>query len=144
MKVRITEYLDIDLEAERWCCNRCGHDLGEARESYKRGCLVRERDPREIHFPIGPSKEFNFSFDPEWMRIVEFYCPGCAVMVENEYLPPGHPLTWDIQLDIDKLKKKHGVKSRRRARKPPAKTSTTGKKPRPAARARAGSKTAAR
>ena len=94
MKVRITEYLDIDLEAERWCCNRCGHDLGDARESYKRGCLVRERDPREIHFPIGPSKEFNFSFDPDWMRIVEFYCPGCAVMVENEYLPPGHPLTW--------------------------------------------------
>ena len=105
MKVRITEYLDIDLEAERWCCNRCGHDLGEARESYKRGCLVRERDPREVHFPIGPSKEFNFSFDPDWMRIIEFYCPGCATMVENEYLPPGHQLTWDIQLDIDKLKK---------------------------------------
>ncbi len=118
MKVRITEYLDIELEAERWCCNRCGHDLGEARESYKRGCLVRERDPRDIHFPIGPSKEFNFSFDPDWMRIIEFYCPGCAVMVENEYLPPGHPLTWDIQLDIDKLKKKHGIRPRRRARKP--------------------------
>ncbi|MBM3485208.1 MAG: acetone carboxylase subunit gamma [Alphaproteobacteria bacterium] len=109
MRVRITEYLDIELESERWCCNRCGHDLGDARESYKKGCLVRDRDPREIHFPIGPSKEFNFSFDPNWMRIVEFYCPGCGVMVENEYLPPGHPLTWDIQLDIDKLRQRHGV-----------------------------------
>ena len=118
MTVQITEYLDIDLENERWCCNRCGHDLGDARESYKKGCLVRERDPREVHFPIGPSKEFNFSFDPNWMRIVEFYCPGCAVMVENEYLPPGHPLTWDIQLDIDKLKEKHGIKPKRaRAKK---------------------------
>ena len=45
MTVQITEYLDIDLENERWCCNRCGHDLGDARESYKKGCLVRERDP---------------------------------------------------------------------------------------------------
>jgi hypothetical protein len=117
--VRITEYLDIELESERWKCNRCSYDIGDARESYKKGCLVRDRDPREIHFPIGPSKEFNFSFDPDWMRIVEFYCPGCAVMVENEYLPPGHPLTWDIQLDIDKLKAKHGVTTARPARPAP-------------------------
>jgi hypothetical protein len=116
MLVRITEYLDIELETERWRCNRCGYDIGDARDSYKKGCLIRDRDPREIHFPIGPSKEFNFSFDPEWMRIVEFYCPGCAAMVENEYLPPGHPLTWDIQLDIDKLKQKHGIAT---ARPPP-------------------------
>jgi acetophenone carboxylase len=119
MLVRITEYLDIELESERWRCNRCGYDMGDARDSYKKGCLVRERDPREIHFPIGPSKEFNFSFDPEWMRIVEFYCPGCAVMVENEYLPPGHPLTWDIQLDVDKLKQKHGVATPRPIRPAP-------------------------
>ena len=138
MLVRITEYLDIDLESERWCCNRCGHDLGEARESYKKGCLVRERDPREVHFPIGPSKEFNFSFDPDWMRIVEFYCPGCAIMVENEYLPPGHPLTWDIQLDIDKLREKYGVTGRKKAAKaakPAAKPA-----PKPAAKAKAPAK----
>lgn len=110
MRLQITEYLDIDLAEERWRCNRCGADLGDARDSYKKGCLVRDRHPHEIHFPIGPSKEFNFSLDPKWMRIVEFYCPGCGVMVENEYLPPGHPLTWDIQLDIDKLKKKYRIK----------------------------------
>ena len=47
-------------------------------------------------------------------------------MVEVEYLPPGHPLTWDIQLDIDQLKKKLGVKA-----KPKAAAKT---KPRPAAK----------
>jgi len=121
MLIRITEYLDINLEKEMWCCNRCGAPIWDARESYKKGCLIRDRDPREIHFPIGPSKEFNFSFDPKWMRIVEFYCPGCGVMVENEYLPPGHPLTWDIQLDIDALKAKHGVSAGRpRGRPEPA------------------------
>lgn len=116
MLLQITECLDLDLAAERWLCNRCGADLGDARESYKKGCLVHDRDPREVHFPIGPSKEFNFSLDPKWMCIVEFYCPGCGVMVENEYLPPGHPLTWDIQLDIDKLKKKYRVRGKRKAK----------------------------
>jgi acetone carboxylase, gamma subunit len=28
-------------------------------------------------------------------------------MMENEYLPPGHPLTHDIELDIDQLKARH-------------------------------------
>jgi hypothetical protein len=30
-------------------------------------------------------------------------------MIENEYLPPGHPVTHDIELDIDALKKRYGV-----------------------------------
>ena len=46
--VRITEYLDIDLESERWCCHVCGRDLAAARENYKVGCVVYERDPKEI------------------------------------------------------------------------------------------------
>lgn len=111
MRIQITEYLDVDLLTETWHCNRCGHALCSAHASYKEGCAVRERNPHEVHFPVGPSKEFNFSFDPQWMRIVEFYCPNCAVMVENEYLPPGHPLTWDIQLDLDFLREKHGMSS---------------------------------
>ena len=104
-KRRITEYLDIDLEKELWTCNRCGQELISARENYKKGCLVYERDPHEIHRPIIDGK-FTFAPDPQWCRIIEFYCPGCGVMVENEYLPPGHPVTCDIELDIDKLKKK--------------------------------------
>ncbi len=107
MLVRITEYIDVDLSGERWKCNRCGEDLGTVREPYKKGCLIRERNPHEVHFPIGANKDYNFSFDPDWIRIVEFYCPNCGTMVENEYLPPGHPLTWDIELDVEQLKKKH-------------------------------------
>ena len=76
-KRQITEYLDIDLETEMWCCHRCGKELISARENYKRGCLVYERDPRTIYQPVidGP---YTFSPDPEWARIVEFYCPGCG------------------------------------------------------------------
>ena len=104
-RLRITEYLDIDLDREQWLCERCGRVLGSARESYKKGCLLYARDPREVHPPI---VEGNFSFapDPLWVRIVEFYCPGCGTQVETEYLPPGHPITHDIEIDLDALKKR--------------------------------------
>ena len=104
-RLRVTEYLDLDLDREKWLCNRCGHVLGPARENYKNGCLVHDRDPREIHPPLVPGS-FNFSPDPLWVRIVEFYCPGCGTQVETEYLPPGHPITHDIEIDIDSLKER--------------------------------------
>jgi len=102
-RIRITEYLDLDIDQEKWLCNRCSHDLGSARDTYKKGCLVHDRDPREIHPPI-VSGNFSFAPDPLWVRIVEFYCPGCGTQVETEYLPPGHPITRDIEIDLDQLK----------------------------------------
>ena len=102
-RLHIAEYLDADLDAERWHCHSCGRDLGSLREDYKRGLLVGERDPGEIHPPVidGP---YTFSPNGEWIRILEFYCPGCGRQVETEYLPPGHPLTRDTELDVDALK----------------------------------------
>ena len=109
-KHRITEYLDLDLEAERWSCNRCGADLGAARANYKEGCLIAARDPREVHPPLveGADQAYTFAPDPDWCRIVEFYCPGCGTMIETEYLPPGHPITHDIELDIDSMRRRLG------------------------------------
>ena len=104
---RITEYIDLDLAAERWRCNRCGADLGDARDTYKNGCLIAARDPAEVHPPLVAGGGYSFAPDKDWCRIVEFYCPACAVLVEVEYLPPGHPLTRDIELDIDALKARY-------------------------------------
>lgn len=105
-KIRITEYLDIDLEKEIWCCNRCGRELISARQSYKEGCLVYDRDPRDLYYPV-PGNPLGFAPDPEWIRYLEFYCPGCGALVEVEALPPGHPITHDIELDLEKLKRKY-------------------------------------
>jgi len=104
--VQITEYLCVNLDTERWGCVVCGHDLGPAAGNYKEGCLVAARNPLEVHNPGIPHEagERVLAPDPEWLRIVEFYCPGCATLVEVEYLPPGHPLTFDIELDIPALK----------------------------------------
>jgi acetone carboxylase gamma subunit len=109
--IAITEYLEINLDTERWHCRRCAHDIGAARGPYKEGLLVQERDPREVHDSIIDSEKYEFTYapDPQWCRIIEFYCPGCGTMMENEYLPPGHPLTNDIELDIDSLKARHAA-----------------------------------
>lgn len=106
MKVLITEYLRIDLDAETWECRRCNLSLGSARQNYKLGLLVYDRDPREIHKPLLDTKLYDrtYSPDPTWCRILEYYCPRCGTMVETEYLPPGHPPVHDIELDIDALK----------------------------------------
>lgn len=101
----VTEYLELDLAEEMWYCSPCGHKLISARENYKKGCLVYDRDPREVHPPI-VDEEYNFAPDPNWMRILEFYCPNCGTQIDTEYLPPGHPVTYDIEIDIDSLRNK--------------------------------------
>lgn len=104
-RIRVTEYLDLQIDSEQWLCNRCGHVFGPARDNYKKGCLLYDRDPREVHMPLVEG-EYSFSPDPLWVRIVECYCPGCGTQVDTEYLPPGHPLTHDIEIDLDALKRR--------------------------------------
>lgn len=109
MKVAMTEYLEINLEDETWCCRKCNHTIAPARSNYKEGLLVYARDPREIHRPIlDPDLyEYTFAPDPTWVQIVEYYCPECATMVEVDYLPPGHPPLHDMEFDIDALKERY-------------------------------------
>jgi acetone carboxylase, gamma subunit len=109
MKVQMTEYLEINLQDETWCCRKCNHTIAPARSNYKEGLLVYARDPREIHRPIlNPELyEYTFAPDPTWVKIVEYYCPECATMVEVDYLPPGHPPLYDMEFDIDALKERY-------------------------------------
>lgn len=103
--LHVGDNLDLDLDSERWTCGKCGQDLGTARDNVKRGLLVAERDPAEVHRPLIDA-EYTFSPNPEWIRILEFYCPGCGLQVETEYLPPGHPITNTTELDIDRIKQR--------------------------------------
>lgn len=102
--LHVAPHLLLDLDRERWRCD-CGRELGSAREDVKRGLLVHERDPREIHPPLIEGA-YTFAPNPEWIRILEFYCPGCGAQLETEYLPPGHPITHTTEIDVDRLKQR--------------------------------------
>jgi acetophenone carboxylase len=107
-RLRVTEALDLDTSLLRWRCNRCDHDLGLAQRNYKEGCLLAARDPRDIHLPFRGDPQYSFCPDPEWCSIVEVYCPGCGVLLDTEYLPPGHPLTHDVEFDLDAFRGSQG------------------------------------
>src|SRR3989304_6281766 len=104
-KGQVTEYLDIDLDRELWCCSRCGRYLISARHNFKRGCLVYERNPRTVYEPI--TEDGLFAPDPDLCAFVEFYCPGCGMMIDNELLLLGHPITHDIELNLEKLQARY-------------------------------------
>jgi len=110
-RIRITEYLDIDLEKETWNCNRCGHELESARENYKKGCLLSERAMEDVHPAVVDDDSYSFKPDSDYCRLIEFYCPSCGAMLENEYLPPGHPITHEIEIDVDMLKAKYATET---------------------------------
>ena len=106
MKLTMTEALAIDLDSSTWHCRKCDHPIGPATQSYKHGLLVQARDPREVHQSILDEQRYSMTFapKPEWVRIVEYYCPQCALLIEAEYLPPGHPPVLDMEFDIDSLR----------------------------------------
>jgi acetone carboxylase gamma subunit len=109
-KIKITEYLSIDLEKEMWCCDSCEAELVSAREPYMKGCLVYDRPATELYGPpieVGENQLIHYGPDPDFNHILEFYCPQCGTMIEVQYLPPGHPIPVDIALDIDKLKEQN-------------------------------------
>src|SRR5260370_21475402 len=89
-RLHVGEYLDADLDTERWYCHDCGQDFGSVRGDYKRALLVGERDPRKIHPPVIDA-EYTFAPHGPWILIIEFYCPGFGRQVETAYLPPRHP-----------------------------------------------------
>ncbi|BCD46403.1 acetone carboxylase subunit gamma [Helicobacter suis] len=93
MRVPMTEYLMIDLNTERWLCRICGHDFGNARDTYKKGTLIYDRNLQEIHPPILDPKRYQYTFspDPKFCRIYEYYCPTCGTQIETEYVPPNYP-----------------------------------------------------
>ena len=54
--VASTEYLEIDLAAERWHCRRCGHDIGSARLPYKEKSVIEKVLEGKVFF-LGPDPE---------------------------------------------------------------------------------------
>lgn len=108
MKANITEYLRVNLDTEMWECRNCDNELISAHENYKRGLLVHDRNPSEIHKPLIDPELYSYSFapDPVYTAMLEFCCPHCGTMVEVEYTVPGHQPVHDIELNLVDLKKK--------------------------------------
>jgi acetone carboxylase gamma subunit len=76
----------------------CGHEFGDYRVNWKLSANIFVRNTRELIdevFPplLGP--------DPDWMELREFFCPGCNTQLEVEAVPPGYPIVFDFEPDLE-------------------------------------------
>lgn len=98
---QVGEYLGLDLDSEKFFCWKCDHELGDARGNFKTYAVIAERSPADVYPPWpGMAGRDDLSV------IREFYCPGCGTMMENEYVPPGHPVLHDLEIDVDALRER--------------------------------------
>ena len=101
--IRLTDHLYIvrKLEGGRIVKCDCGHEFGDYRVNWKLGCRIRVRrtaaEFEEVYSPAYVIPE------PDWMSIREYFCPGCAVQLAVEVVPPGYPPLFDMLPDLDSL-----------------------------------------
>ena len=88
----------VQKESERVVKCSCGHEFGDYRQTWKLNAVVFVRDTEESMEEIfrGPRR-----CDPSWMVLREFYCPGCATLLEAEAVPPGYPFVFDFLPELD-------------------------------------------
>ncbi|AXF56724.1 acetone carboxylase subunit gamma [Salicibibacter kimchii] len=76
----------------------CGYEFGHYTSNWKLKAAINVRDDEEEIAEIYPGRH---SYDPEWMEIREFICPGCATLLEVEAAAPGYPIVFDFLPDLE-------------------------------------------
>lgn len=76
----------------------CGQELGDYRSNWKLEALVRVRETQAEIEELYPKM---MAASAEWMQLREFICPGCKTLLEVEAVPPGYPILFDFQPDLE-------------------------------------------
>lgn len=74
----------------------CGNEFGDYRVNWKEAALIYERDPQDGEIFVGPR-----GASPDWQLLREFYCPGCAALLDVEPVPVGFPFIFNFLPDLD-------------------------------------------
>jgi N-methylhydantoinase B len=96
--MRIHECLNIVEQGESFAiaCRKCNQDFGLADRNYKDACIYNMVDKDDLTELPPPSGRHSLG------RYVEYYCPGCATLLEVETTVPHveaviEPV-WDIEI----------------------------------------------
>lgn len=76
----------------------CGFEFCDDQQNWKMKALVYVRDTEEKLQEIYPPLMHS---DPSSVVLREYYCPGCVTQLEVEAVPPGYPVIFDFQPDLD-------------------------------------------
>ena len=90
---RFSEYLIMvdNPHAPKFQCRKCGHIFGPLTENWKSYAQVGERPLSTLGPKMSSTERFVLR---------EFYCPGCATMLEVEMTLKEMPPIWDSKLKL--------------------------------------------
>ncbi|MEA2640907.1 MAG: acetone carboxylase, gamma subunit [Chloroflexota bacterium] len=91
-------YIVETTSGERVVYCECRHDFGDYRVNWKLSALIFVRDTDALMQEVYSASS---SADPDWMELREFYCPGCLRQLEVEAVPPGYPVVFDFEPDLE-------------------------------------------
>ena len=88
--------LDHHLEVTegRVTCRRCGHDLGSADANFKDSAVCKVRPIEDAN----PLLVDHRTFVDDEVVFRQYFCPGCATLLENEVILATSGPVWDKQL----------------------------------------------
>lgn len=94
------ENLFIVQKADGGCVVKCacGQEFGDYRQNWKLEALIRVRETQDEIDELYPKM---MAANAEWMQLREFICPGCKTLLEVEAVPPGYPIIFDFQPDLE-------------------------------------------
>jgi len=76
----------------------CGYEFGDYRKNWKLKAAIYVRDDEEKMSEIYPKL---MQPDTSWNVLREYYCPGCATLLEVESVPPLYPVIHDFEPDLE-------------------------------------------
>ena len=76
----------------------CGYEFGDYHQNWKMQALIYVRDSEEQMQEVYPPLMHS---DPEMVTLREYFCPGCKTQLEVEAVPPGHPVIFDFEPDLE-------------------------------------------
>jgi len=86
--------LHLAIEDGRVVCRSCGEDICAAEENYKLHSLCERKPLTEAGALVNDPAVY---VDDE-MEFRQFYCPGCATLLENEVIKSDHDPVHDKQV----------------------------------------------
>ena len=83
--VRLGDLVEMDFDAGRSSCARCGADVGEAGDDLRTACLVEDTGVTAA----GPVRGEGYASGS--VRLRRYYCPGCGRQLEADVWLVGAP-----------------------------------------------------
>lgn len=94
----LTEHLYIvEKDKKRIVKCDCGYEFGDYRVNWKLGSLIHVRETKEDLEELWPG---DGTPDPQLSSVREYYCPGCAAMLDVECVPVGYPAIFNFLPDL--------------------------------------------